>query len=111
MRTRLAIIIAVLIALIAVTFGTLGAAARSSSEAATPKRGGTLTIARQEDSQSFDKTNVFQNESIWIAEKINEPLTARASSRGSPRATRSRRTARRTRSSCARAYASRTGSR
>jgi peptide/nickel transport system substrate-binding protein len=46
----------------------------SSNTAATPKRGGHLTIARIEDSQSFDKTNVFQNESIWIAEQINEPL-------------------------------------
>ena len=80
MRTRLAIAIAVLIALVAVTFGTIGAAARSSTEAAaTPKRGGTLTIARQEDSQSFDKTNVFQNESIWLVEQINEtPVHGRA---------------------------------
>jgi peptide/nickel transport system substrate-binding protein len=45
-----------------------------SSTAATPKRGGSITIARIEDSQSFDKTNVFQNESIWIVEQINEPL-------------------------------------
>jgi peptide/nickel transport system substrate-binding protein len=42
--------------------------------AATPKRGGSITIARIEDSQSFDKTNVFQNESIWLAEQIMEPL-------------------------------------
>src|SRR3954447_24624413 len=39
-----------------------------------PKRGGTLTIARIEDSQSFDKTSVFQNESIWLAEQIMESL-------------------------------------
>jgi peptide/nickel transport system substrate-binding protein len=45
-----------------------------ASTAATPKRGGSITIARIEDSQSFDKTNVFQNESIWITEQINEPL-------------------------------------
>ena len=42
--------------------------------AATPKRGGSITIARIEDSQSFDKTNVFQNESIWIASRSCEPL-------------------------------------
>jgi peptide/nickel transport system substrate-binding protein len=42
--------------------------------AATPKRGGSITIARIEDSQSFDKTTVFQNESIWLAEQIMEPL-------------------------------------
>ena len=41
---------------------------------ATPKRGGSITIARIEDSQSFDKTNVFQNESIWLTQQIMEPL-------------------------------------
>src|SRR3954453_6983487 len=40
----------------------------------TPKQGGSLTIARIEDSQSFDKTSVFQNESIWLAEQIMESL-------------------------------------
>src|SRR4051795_12772498 len=40
----------------------------------TPKRGGSVTIARIEDSQSFDKTNVFQNESIWLVEQIMETL-------------------------------------
>jgi len=44
------------------------------TRASKPQRGGSITIARIEDSQSFDKTNVFQNESIWIAEQINEPL-------------------------------------
>src|SRR5574340_370147 len=46
----------------------------TSTSAATPQRGGSITIARIEDSQSFDKTNVFQNESIWLAEQIMEPL-------------------------------------
>lgn len=45
-----------------------------ASKAATPKHGGSITIARIEDSQSFDKTNVFQNESIWLTEQIMEPL-------------------------------------
>jgi peptide/nickel transport system substrate-binding protein len=45
-----------------------------ASSAATPKHGGSITIARIEDSQSFDKTNVFQNESIWLTEQINESL-------------------------------------
>jgi peptide/nickel transport system substrate-binding protein len=75
-RTRLAISALALTVLAAVTLGTIGAAARTGSEAATPKRGGTLTIARQEDSQSFDKTNVFQNESIWLVQQINESLYA-----------------------------------
>jgi peptide/nickel transport system substrate-binding protein len=46
----------------------------SPATTGTPKRGGTLTIARIEDSQSFDKTTVFQNESIWLAEQIMETL-------------------------------------
>jgi peptide/nickel transport system substrate-binding protein len=64
--------------LVLVVVGTAaGAPARvhhGSSSTDTPKRGGSITIARIEDSQSFDKTNVFQTESIWIAEQINEPL-------------------------------------
>jgi peptide/nickel transport system substrate-binding protein len=44
------------------------------AETGKPKSGGTVTIARIEDSQSFDKTNVFQNESIWLAEQIMESL-------------------------------------
>jgi len=60
--------------------GALAAAAAfaapsgSGHATAKPKRGGSITIARQEDSQSFDKTNVFQNESIWLVEQINESL-------------------------------------
>src|SRR5439155_6380411 len=53
---------------------SLAATAALAARSATPKRGGSITIARIEDSQSFDKTNVFQNESIWLAEQIMEPL-------------------------------------
>jgi peptide/nickel transport system substrate-binding protein len=56
------------------TAAGLAGASSDKTDASTPKRGGSITIARIEDSQSFDKTNVFQNESIWIAEQINEPL-------------------------------------
>jgi peptide/nickel transport system substrate-binding protein len=66
-----------LAALGTVVLGSATAFAASAShagQAATPKRGGSITIARIEDSQSFDKTNVFQNESIWITEQINETL-------------------------------------
>jgi peptide/nickel transport system substrate-binding protein len=74
-RIRVAIAILAVAAITAVTIGTLGASAGSDeTQAAQQKRGGTLTIARQEDSQSFDKTNVFQNESIWVVEQINEML-------------------------------------
>ncbi len=66
-----------LAALVMVVLGCATAFAATATHAgstATPKRGGSITIARIEDSQSFDKTNVFQNESIWIAEQIMEPL-------------------------------------
>ena len=56
------------------TVAALAAQGTSRSSAATPKRGGHITIARIEDSTSFDKTNVFQNESIWLTEQINESL-------------------------------------
>jgi peptide/nickel transport system substrate-binding protein len=65
------------LALLAAAVGAAAALAghtSHSAKAATPKRGGSITIARIEDSQSFDKTNVFQNESIWPVEQINEPL-------------------------------------
>jgi peptide/nickel transport system substrate-binding protein len=67
-RSRL-LFLAILTALFA-----LAATAAFAARSATPKRGGSITIARIEDSQSFDKTNVFQNESIWLAEQIMEPL-------------------------------------
>jgi peptide/nickel transport system substrate-binding protein len=50
------------------------ASAATSDHAAAPKRGGSLIIDRREDSQSFDLTSVFQNESIWPGEQIMEPL-------------------------------------
>src|SRR4051812_10953512 len=50
---------------------SLGATSSSSD---TPKRGGSITIARIEGSQSFDKTTVFQNESIWLTEQLMESL-------------------------------------
>ena len=63
------------IALVAVgAAASLAGDSPNKTGASTPKRGGSITIARIEDSQSFDKTNVFQNESIWITEQINEPL-------------------------------------
>jgi peptide/nickel transport system substrate-binding protein len=68
-------------AVAAVVGATAAVAATSKHTAATatPHRGGSITIDRIEDSQSFDKTNVFQNESIWIVEQINETLYTTAS--------------------------------
>ena len=57
--------------------GSSGDAAGTSSSpgaSATPTRGGDLVIARTADSQSMNKTTVFQNESIWVFEQIYENL-------------------------------------
>jgi peptide/nickel transport system substrate-binding protein len=59
---------------VAVLGATAAFAAGDGQKAAVAKRGGSITIARIEDSQSFDKTTVFQNESIWITQQIMEPL-------------------------------------
>ena len=59
---------------VAAAGAALAARTGHAGASATPKRGGSITIARIEDSQSFDKTNVFQNESIWLTEQINETL-------------------------------------
>jgi peptide/nickel transport system substrate-binding protein len=39
-----------------------------------PQYGGSVVIDRTADSQSMDKTTVFDNESIWVFEQIMEPL-------------------------------------
>jgi peptide/nickel transport system substrate-binding protein len=69
---RLVAFLLVVVATVA-TPASAGVAERADSRA-TPKRGGHLTIARIEDSQSFDKTSVFQNESLWLIQQINESL-------------------------------------
>jgi peptide/nickel transport system substrate-binding protein len=46
----------------------------SSSAAGQPQYGGDVVIDRVADSQSMDKTTVFDNESIWVFEQIMEPL-------------------------------------
>jgi peptide/nickel transport system substrate-binding protein len=46
----------------------------SSTGGGQPVHGGNLVIARTADSQSMNKTTVFDNESIWIFEQIFEPL-------------------------------------
>ena len=68
---RIAVILAVGLALSMLAAVGLPA---GSGHAVSPKRGGQLRIARIEDSQSFDATNVFQNESIWLTEQLMEPL-------------------------------------
>src|SRR5689334_20496352 len=64
----------VVLALGAGVFGASSVGATRSTSAAAPQHGGSITIARIEDSQSFDKTTVFQNESIWLDEQIMESL-------------------------------------
>ena len=46
----------------------------SSGAAGQPQSGGSVVIDRVADSQSMDKTTVFDNESIWVFEQIMEPL-------------------------------------
>ena len=52
----------------------VAAGAAAPAPAGKPQSGGDVTIARTADSQSMDKTNVFDNESIWIFEQIYEML-------------------------------------
>ena len=46
----------------------------ASGASGSPQSGGSVVIDRVADSQSMDKTTVFDNESIWIFEQIMEPL-------------------------------------
>ncbi|CAN5598830.1 ABC transporter substrate-binding protein [soil metagenome] len=47
----------------------------SGSASAAPKSGGSVIIARAQDSVDFDKTMVFSNASIWVYVQIWEGLT------------------------------------
>ena len=71
---RFHLVVVILVVGAAIALAGVAAGAGESSRATAPKRGGHLTIARREDSQSFDLTSVFQNESIWPGEQIMEPL-------------------------------------
>ncbi len=51
-----------------------GSGGSSGSAAGKPQYGGSVVIDRVADSQSMDKTTVFDNESIWVFEQIMEPL-------------------------------------
>jgi peptide/nickel transport system substrate-binding protein len=51
-------------------------AATTAAAEGTPQSGGDLIIARVADSQSMDKTTVFDNESIWIFQQMFECLFA-----------------------------------
>ncbi|HEY1367135.1 MAG TPA: ABC transporter substrate-binding protein [Gaiellaceae bacterium] len=75
MRARSAFVAAALAAVAAVLLAS-GSASGSAKRASAdqPQRGGDLVIARIEDSQSMDKTTVFQNESIWVLNQMFEPL-------------------------------------
>ena len=64
----------IILALIAAACSSGGGGSQSSQTAGKPVHGGDLVIARTAESQSMDKTNVFDNESIWIFEQIYEML-------------------------------------
>ena len=51
-----------------------GSGGSSGNAAGQPQYGGSVVIDRVADSQSMDKTTVFDNESIWVFEQIMEPL-------------------------------------
>jgi peptide/nickel transport system substrate-binding protein len=76
-RTTTAITLIAVSALAALT-GCGGSSGSSSGTAAAASggavRGGDLVIARTADSQSMNKTTVFDNESIWIFEQIFQTL-------------------------------------
>ena len=72
-RSRVLVLVGAGVA--AATLGVVAAGAITPARtAAAPQHGGSVTIARREDSESFDLTSVFQNESIWPGEQIMEPL-------------------------------------
>src|SRR6266480_7584430 len=54
--------------------GSSSSGSSSGGTSGAPVHGGNLVIARTADSQSMNKTTVFDNESIWIFEQIMEPL-------------------------------------
>jgi peptide/nickel transport system substrate-binding protein len=54
--------------------GSGGGSSAPAGNAGAPVRGGNLVIARTADSQSMNKTTVFDNESIWIFEQIFQTL-------------------------------------
>jgi peptide/nickel transport system substrate-binding protein len=51
-----------------------GGQGTTTSGQGQPQQGGNLIIARIADSQSMDKTTVFDNESIWVFEQLYETL-------------------------------------
>jgi peptide/nickel transport system substrate-binding protein len=51
-----------------------GGSGGGSSNEGQPQYGGSVVIDRTADSESMDKTTVFDNESIWVFEQIMEPL-------------------------------------
>ncbi|MCW2932797.1 MAG: hypothetical protein JWM19_3759 [Actinomycetia bacterium] len=63
-----------LVALAGCGSGASSSAGSATSNAGTPVKGGNLVFANPQDAQSLNKTNVFDNNSIWIMEQITQPL-------------------------------------
>ena len=63
-------------AVAAITLSACGGGSSSDASAGggSPAEGGDLTIARQADILSMDKTTTFDNSSIYVMEQIMEPL-------------------------------------
>ena len=74
-RTTVAITLIAVSALAALAgCGSSGSSTPATAASGAATRGGDLVIARTADSQSMNKTTVFDNESIWIFEQIFQTL-------------------------------------
>jgi peptide/nickel transport system substrate-binding protein len=73
-RTTVAITLIAVSALAALAGCGSSGSSTSATASGAPAKGGDLVIARTADSQSMNKTTVFDNESIWIFEQIFQTL-------------------------------------
>jgi peptide/nickel transport system substrate-binding protein len=73
-RSAVYLMIAALVGVACSSSGGGDSSSGGSGSSGKPQSGGDVVIARTAESQSMDKTNVFDNESIWIFEQIYEML-------------------------------------
>lgn len=69
-------VLAVLVLGAFVGVAACGSSGSGPQQSAGPHRGGHLVIAREEASETLDKTQMYHNEDIWIAEQMYETLFA-----------------------------------
>jgi peptide/nickel transport system substrate-binding protein len=73
-RSAVFLVVAALVGAACSSSNSGGGGSSGGSSPGKPQSGGNVVIARTAESQSMDKTNVFDNESIWIFEQIYEML-------------------------------------